>query len=119
MPSMQQIPTFYSCFFQFVTMHMPYTLCMNILTAFPVKGFFFTLLLFFFCIVGVHLVILARVGWEHQQKSTADGKPKTDEKPKEEKKPSLEREPIYYIVERKTKRAKASYGEPKQINFKP
>ena len=40
-------------------------------------------------------------------------------KPKEEKKPSLEREPIYYIVERKTKRAKASYGEPKQINFKP
>ena len=117
---MQQTPTFYSYFFQFVTMRTLYTYGMNILTAFPVKGFFCTLLLFLFCIVGVHLLLLARVGWDHQQNSATPDKTKTEETQKEdEKKPSLEREPIYYIVERKTKRAKASYGEPKQINFKP
>ena len=86
---------------------------MNILTVFPVKGFFLTLLLFTLCFIGVHILLLARIGWNTQQKTTNEP-PKT-----EEKKPLPEKEPIYYIVERKTKRAKASYGEPKQINFKP
>ena len=110
---MRQSPTFYSLLFYFVTMRAPYNSRMNILTVFPVKGLLFTLLLFLVCLLGVHIIMLARIGWETQHK-------KTEEPPNpEEKKPPTEREPIYYIVERKTKRAKASYGEPKQINFKP
>ena len=86
---------------------------MNILTVFPFKGFLFTLLLFLVCFVSVHTLLLARVGWEYNRK-------KATPPPKEEEKTApVEKEPIYYIVERKTKRAKASYGEPKQINFKP
>ena len=110
---MRQAPTFYSFLFQFVTIRPPYNVGMNILTVFPVKGFFLTLLLFTLCFFGVHILLLARIGWNTQQKNTSEP-PKT-----EEKKPLPEKEPIYYIVERKTKRAKASYGEPKQINFKP
>ena len=43
-----------------------------------------------------------------------------EKKTVEEKKAPAERpqEPIYYIVERKTRRAKPSYGEPKEIRFK-
>ena len=94
-------------------MQNPYTIGMNILTIFPWKGFLLAALLFTICFVGVHLLIFARIGWEFQRQ-------KPDEPPKEEeKKPPQEREPIYYIVERKTKRAKSSYSEPKQINFKP
>ena len=96
-----------------MTIPFPYNVGMNILTAFPVKGFFLTLLLFALCFFGVHILLLARVGWNAQQKPT--GEPQKTE----EKKPLSEKEPIYYIVERKTKRAKANYGEPKQINFKP
>ena len=45
--------------------------------------------------------------------------PKNEEKPEEKKAPpEKQAEPIYYIVERKTRRAKPAYGEPKQINFK-
>ena len=90
---------------------------MNILTAFPVKGFLFTLLLFTLCLIGVQVAMLTHIGWIAQHPA----KP-LDEKPKEEEKklPAQDsREPIYYIVERKTRRAKPSYGEPKQINFKP
>ena len=94
-------------------MHTLYNIGMNILTIFPVKGFLLTLLLFTICFVGVNTIMLARIGWDTQRT-------KPEEPPKEEeKKPPQEREPIYYIVERKTKRAKSSYGEPKQINFKP
>ena len=92
---------------------------MNILMSIPIKGMLFTILLFLVCFVGIHVIILARLGWEYQShKEKAVKKPV--EKPKEEeKKPLVEKEPIYYIVERKTKRAKTSYGEPKQIHFKP
>lgn len=110
---MRQTSTFYPYLFYFVTMFTPYNVDMNILTVFPIKGLLFTLLLFTVCLLGVHTILLARIGWKTQRKNP-------DEAPKpEEKKPPVEREPIYYIVERKTKRAKASYGEPKQINFKP
>ena len=113
MPSMRQTPSFYSLLFQIVTMRALYNARMNILTVFPIKGFLLTLLLFAICFVGVNTIMLAKLGWEAQHA-------KPDEPPKEEeKKPPQEREPIYYIVERKTKRAKTSYGEPKQINFKP
>ena len=91
---------------------------MNILLlSLPVKGLIWLLLLFAVCFVGIHLVILARLGWEYQKSATTPNL----EKPKEEEKkaPAEKPEPIYYIVERKTKRAKPNYGPPKQINFKP
>ena len=110
---MRQTISFYSLLFQIVTNPFSYNIGMNILTVFPWKGFLLVALLFTICFVGVHLLIFARIGWEFQHQ-------KPEEKPQEEeKKPPQEREPIYYIVERKTKRAKNSYGEPKQINFKP
>ena len=113
MQSMRQTPPFYSLLFQIMTKRNLYNISMNILTIFPIKGLLLTLLLFVICFVGVNTIMLARIGWETQHK-------KPDEPPKEEeKKPPQEREPIYYIVARKTKRAKTSYGEPKHINFKP
>ena len=114
---MRQTTPFYSLLFQIVTNPFSYNIGMNILTVFPWKGFLLVALLFTICFVGVHLLIFARIGWEFQRQKPED---KPEEKPKEEEKqPPQEREPIYYIVERKTKRAKKSYGEPKQINFKP
>lgn len=95
----------------------------TLLISFPVKGMLFTFLLFSVCFIGIHVLILARLGWEWQQRSleSTDDKPekKIEEKAEEKKTPSEKQtEPIYYIVERKTRRAKSTYGEPKQINFK-
>ena len=95
-----------------MTIAILYNIHMNILMAFPLKGFLLAALLFIICFVGVHLLIFAYVGWETKRK-------KANKQPEEEKKPPTEREPIYYIVERKKKRTKSSYGEPKEINFKP
>ena len=80
----------------------------------PAQGLLWMLFIFVFCFLGVHVLKLALIGASNLQTKP----PSTPEKT-EEKKPLPEKEPIYYIVERKTKRAKASYGEPKQINFKP
>lgn len=84
----------------------------------PVKGLLFSLLLLGLCFFGIHLVILARYGWIYSQNvSDAQEEPKKEEvKKAPAEKPQ---EPIYYIVERKTRRAKSTYGEPKQIDFKP
>lgn len=97
-----------------------YTVRMNtLLIALPVKGFLWTILLFLICFIGTHVIILARFGWEFQQQNTPAKPEKTEEKIEEKKTPpEKQAEPIYYIVERKTRRAKPAYGEPKQINFK-
>lgn len=87
----------------------------NLLAA-GIDGFFHLLFLLIFCFVGTHLILLARIGWLHQtkQEKNADDEPKNAEN----KAPAPSQEPIYYIVERKTKRAKSSYGTPKQFRFK-
>lgn len=89
-----------------------------LLLSLPIKGMLWTIALFLVCFIGTHVVILTRLGWEYQQQKN---EPTTDKKEKEteEKKapPEKQAEPIYYIVERKTRRAKSTYGEPKQINF--
>ena len=91
----------------------------TLLLSLPVKGFLWTILLFLICFIGTHVVILARFGWEFQQRATPENSEKTEEKVEEKKTPpEKQAEPIYYIVERKTRRAKPAYGEPKQINFK-
>ena len=81
-----------------------------------IHGFFYLLFLLIFCFVGTHIILLARIGWLHQIKK--DDKPQDEPKNTENKAPAQPQEPIYYIVERKTKRAKSSYGEPKQFRFK-
>lgn len=87
----------------------------NLLTV-GIDGFFHLLFLLIFCFVGTHLILLARIGWLHQTKQET----KVNDEPEnaENKAPAKPQEPIYYIVERKTKRAKSSYGEPKQFRFK-
>ena len=99
---------------------MLYIIHMNtLLIALPIQGMLWTILLFLLCFIGTHVIILARFGWEFQQHNTPSEPEKTMEKVEEKKTPpEKQAEPIYYIVERKTRRAKPSYGEPKQINFK-
>ncbi|MBR2441639.1 MAG: hypothetical protein IKB20_01000 [Clostridia bacterium] len=83
----------------------------------PVKGLLWCILLFLLCLAGVHIARLAQMGWEYQSQ-----KRKPDEKtpPPPEKKAPAEKpqEPIYYIVERKTRKAKPTYSEPKPIQFR-
>lgn len=64
-------------------------------------------LILFGCFVFVHVLKLARIGYR-AKKSLPPERPKPE--PKTE-------EPVYYIVEKKKKRAKASYSEPKRISF--
>lgn len=100
----------------------PYTFLMNtyyyknLLLASPIVGFVWIALLFGFCFLSVHILKLARIGWQ-APKSQAP-QPQEKEEKKEEKKTPAPQEPIYYIVERKTRRAKSSYTEPKEIRFK-
>ena len=96
----------------------------NLLIPIALQGGFWTIFLFLFCFVGVHVVKLARYGWEYQntQQNKANAtspEPKPEEQT--ETKKALEQpcaqEPIYYIVERKQRRSKPRYGEPKEIRF--
>lgn len=145
---MRQTLPVYSIFSQFVTRQILYTLYMNTpfpfflntnplicdfshtllyfhaLLSVGTHGFFWLLGLFIFSFAIIHIAKLVLIGWNHQEheKSKADqDKSTTTHSPeKEENKAPADnpQEPIYYIVERKTKRAKSSYGEPKQIRFK-
>ena len=75
-------------------------------------GCVFLLLLFTFCFLCTHVIKLAFLGWKSSKPSSPPPPP-----PEKEKTPTPP-EPIYYIVERKQRRSKASYGEPKEIRFK-
>jgi hypothetical protein len=90
--------------------------CNNLLFPLPLQGFLWLFVFFGFCFCGVHLFKLARLGAENFRKK--EPPPSKDEQPKEKEKAPASQEPIYYIVERKTRRAKSSYKEPKQIRFK-
>ena len=74
----------------------------------PIFGIFGLLFLFFLSFFAVHLLILIKRGL----KPTPPPVP-PKEQPKE--KPP---EPVYYIVEKKKKRPKSSYGEPKEFRFR-
>ncbi len=65
-------------------------------------------LLFLLCVIVVHLVKLAKLGYRTRGKRLPPEPPKVEERP----------EPVYYIVERKKKRARAEYSEPRRIHFK-
>jgi hypothetical protein len=80
----------------------------------PVKGLFGCILLFLLCLAGVHIARLARMGWVYQAQKRKPVKPPTPEQKTPAEKPQ---EPVYYIVERKKRKAQPSYGEPKRIHF--
>lgn len=106
----------------FLSVFYPYTL----LTSSVGLGILWLVLLFVLCLIAVHVARLVKLGWAYSttpQKPSSETQEKSvkEEKtaPAEPQKPSQPaQEPIYYIVERKKKRSKASYGEPKEIRFK-
>ena len=71
------------------------------------RGGFYLLLLFSFCFSCVHLI--AYLLSKKQSKSPPP------EPEKEKAPPAKQAEPVYYIIERKKRRAKTQYGEPKEI----
>lgn len=73
------------------------------------QGFAYALLIFLLCLIGVHAVKLARIGYRTLHKKLPPEPP-----PKQEKKP----DPVYFLVERKKKRPKSDYREPKEIEFR-
>ena len=73
------------------------------------EGAVWTVLLFLICVIVVHGVKLAKIGYRTLVKKLPPAPPKEPEK---------KSEPVYYIVEKKKKRARAEYSEPKRIQFK-
>ncbi len=73
------------------------------------QGCLYALLLFLGCVAAVALLQLALIGYRTKYKKLPAQKPK---------KPKREKEPVYFIVERKKKRSKTEYSEPKRIQFK-
>lgn len=67
-----------------------------------------TLILLFICIVVVHVGKLAYLGYRTRGKKLPPEAPKPSEP---------EKEPVYYIVEKKKKRVRSEYSEPKRISF--
>ena len=71
-------------------------------------GILYLFLTFLICFILVHVVKLAYLGFT--------GLKKKPEEPEPEPKPEKKVEPVYYIVEKK--RAKKSYSQPKEFEFK-
>ena len=86
----------------------------TLLLSLPTQGLLWLVFLFVFCFFGVHLFRLAIIGIQSFHNEEPE-----EEEIEEKKAPSEQpKEPIYYIVEKKTRRAKSSYSEPKEIRFK-
>ena len=73
------------------------------------EGAVYTIFLLLFCVIVVHGIKLAHIGYRTLFKKLPPSPPKEPEK---------KVEPVYFIVEKKKKRAKAEYSEPKRIQFK-
>lgn len=81
---------------------------MNLLSV-QTEGALWTVLLFLLCFILVHAIKLARIGYRTLVKKLPPQKPP---------KPQKQEEPVYFLVERKKKRSKPEYSEPKRIQFK-
>ena len=85
-------------------------------------GFLGLLGLFVFCFLFVHGAKLIFFGWLYQQnnviKPSEPVKPPEKKEETEEKRAPAPQEPVYYIVERKKRRTKSPYSEPKEFRFK-
>lgn len=90
---------------------------MNDLLTNPFVGGFFLLILFVCCFFLVHVFLLIKIGWNYQTGDKTKKPTQENEKPAEkpEQKPP---QPVYYIVERKKKKPKNYYTEPKEFRFK-
>ncbi len=71
-------------------------------------------LVFSVCFLGVHIAKYAVLGWQSRNEPQDSQKAEKEEKTA----PTNPPEPVYYIVERKRKREKSKYCEPKEIRFK-
>lgn len=89
----------------------------SLLTAQAIGGFFGVVLIFALCFFAIHIVRYAKLTWQEKRPEKPPAEEKEEEKP-EEKAPAPPQEPVYYIVERKQRRAKPKYSEPKEIRFK-
>ncbi len=90
-----------------MTVGICYHFFMNLLSV-QGLGALYSILLFVLCVLLVHGIKLALIGYRVGKKQLPPSPP-----PKEEKKP----EPVYFIVEKKTKRKKTEYTAPKRIDF--
>ena len=81
---------------------------MNILSV-QGQGALYTVLVLIIVIIVVHGIKLARIGYRSLGKKLPPEPP-----PKEKNEP----EPVYFLVERKKKRVRSEYSEPKRINSK-
>lgn len=85
---------------------------MNFLSV-QTQGAIYTVVLFVVCAVLVHAFRLAKIGYKSMKKRPAD-----KDRAAPETKGSEKTDAVYYIVERKKKRQKAEYSDPKRISFK-
>lgn len=82
---------------------------MNLLSA--ALGGTLSAVAFVLCFAFIGLLRCAKAGFP--EKNSLQEEPR-ESKPEPQKPP----EPVYYIVERKTKRPKKEYSQPKEIKFK-
>ena len=73
-------------------------------------GALYAAILLVICLVFVHAFRLSWVGYRSMKTKPPEKKEHSAEKDKAE--------PVYYIVERKKKRPKAEYSDPKRFQFK-
>lgn len=84
--------------------------CAMSLLSIQSQGFLWTSFLLILCVILVHGIKLAIIGYRTLgKKQTQDPPPKEQEKAPE---------PVFYLVERKKKRSKTEYSDPKQISFR-
>lgn len=82
------------------------------------RGVFWFLVTFTLCFVLVHLIKYLLTN-RRRRDSSPSAEPSQPQKEEKEKAPTpAAPEPIYYIVEKKRRRTKPNYGEPKEIRFK-
>lgn len=91
-----------------MTVRFCYHTVMNLLSV-QAQGFAWIVLLFITCVIVVHGIKLAVIGFRSLHKKLPPEPPKQPEK-----KP----EPVYFIVERKKKRTKSEYSAPREVKFK-
>ena len=91
-----------------MTRALHYNAGMNLLSV-QSEGALYAVLILLVCIVIVHAAKLAYIGYRTLGKKLPPSPPK---------KPEQKPEPVYFIVEKKKKRAKAEYTEPRRIQFK-
>ena len=72
-------------------------------------GALYSVLALLICVLVVFGFRLARISWRSLYKKLPPEAPPKAEKPAE---------PVYFLVERKKKRARAEYSAPKRIDFK-